>query len=272
MLSSLALGVAMLAPSEPVEIKVMTYNVRYATAPDGENAWPHRREALIDLVRRHDPDVLGVQEALASQVDELSAALPTHSVIGVGRDDGVRRGEYSAIFYRRDKLGLSEGGTKWISDHPDQPGSIGPGAHIPRVFSWGVFFAAGGGRLLILNAHLDHESPDARLMGTRQMREFADARETLPTLLMGDYNCSFGDVPIEHVLADKRFSAAKPKAGPFGTFNAFDPKATDGPMIDHVFTSNEWEVLDAQIDRSAPNGRTPSDHFPFIVRLRLTER
>lgn len=253
---------------EPLNLKVMTYNLRYATAPDGDNAWPHRREALIRLIKRHDPDILGVQEALAVQIDELQSALPGHSVLGVGRDDGVRKGEYSAIFYRRDRFGLREGGTKWISDSPDTPGSIGPGAHIPRVFTWGEFFTNDGVRFLALCAHLDHESPEARLMGCQQMRSFVTARPQLPSLILGDFNSTFHEPPIDHLVSDDLFAPSMPDEGPYGTFNAFDPNATGGPMIDHVFHSKDWVVVTAQIDRTSESGQVPSDHFPVIVRLR----
>lgn len=269
MWSLFAAGAAMLTPAQPVEIKVMTYNIRYATAPDGDNAWPKRKDTLLGLIKGHDPDILGVQEALATQVDELVRALPAHSMIGVGRDDGLGQGEYSAIFYRRDKLGLREGGTRWISDNPELPGSKGPGANIPRVFSWGEFFVADGRRLLVLNVHFDHQSPEARLMGARHMRQFADSRPSVPSLLMGDFNCSEVDPPIKHILSGSRFTSAKPKDGPYGTFNGFDPNAVNGPMIDHLFTSQNWEVIDAEIDRSTPSGAPPSDHFPLVVRLRL---
>lgn len=252
----------------PIDVTVMTYNIRYATAPDGENAWPKRKDALISLVKKHDPDILGVQEALAVQIDALQAALPTHSMIGVGRDDGVRKGEYSAIFYRRDMFGVREGGTRWISETPSQPGSLGPGANIPRVFSWGEFFTQDGFRFLVLCAHLDHQSPEARLMGTRQMRTFADQRTDLPTLVIGDFNCTFGDSPLDELQREDRFKPAKPEKGPMGTFNGFDPNATNGAMIDHVFVSPQWVVQQAEIDRTTDNGHVPSDHFPLVVRLK----
>ncbi|MCG9894349.1 MAG: endonuclease/exonuclease/phosphatase family protein, partial [Fimbriimonadaceae bacterium] len=174
-MSSLILAAALATqvpvPTAAETLKVMTYNIRFATAPDGENAWPLRRERLLDLVRRHDPDVLGLQEALDTQIDEIRAVLPDHDVLGVGRDDGIRKGEHSAILYRRTRLGLREGGTRWISPQPTVPGSLGGEARITRVFSWGDFFLTGGRRALVMNAHLDHQSASARLLGAVQMRD-----------------------------------------------------------------------------------------------------
>lgn len=262
------LAACFVAAATAGELKVMTYNIRYATAPDGDNAWPHRREMLTDLIKSHNPDVLGVQEALASQIDELRAALPDHEVLGVGRDDGIRKGEYSAIFTRRSTLGLREGGTRWISADPLKPGSIGPGAKIPRIFVWGEYFMPDGRRILLMNCHLDHESEPARLLGAHQMQAFAATRP-LPTILTGDFNCGPTTPPIQHLTGAGKFTDAKPATGPFGTFTAFNPTKTNGDMIDHIFTSSQWDIADVMIDRTTKNGRVPSDHFPVIARLRL---
>ncbi len=248
----------------------MTYNIRFATAPDGENSWPNRKEALLDLVRRHDPDVLGVQEALASQVEEIAAALPGHDVLGVGRDDGLRKGEFSAVFTRRSRLGLREGGTRWVSETPDRPGSLGPGARIPRVFVWGEFFTDSGRRVLVMNAHLDHQSADARLLGGRAMRAWADARPGRPALVLGDFNCPPDAPPVQVLTQGDRFTVATPPSGPLGTFNGFDPTRTGGDMIDLVLHCSGWSLVEAKIDRTlTPEGRPPSDHFPVVARLRL---
>jgi endonuclease/exonuclease/phosphatase family metal-dependent hydrolase len=267
-LSFLLVGV-MNTPSEPgPEVKVMTYNLRYANAADGPDGWEHRKDALIALIKKHDPDIFGIQEGLASQVDELRQAFRTHAVVGVGRDDGLRKGEYSAICYRRERFGLREGGTRWISDTPEVAGSKGPGTTLPRIFSWGEFFLAEGGRVLVVNTHFDHQSAPARLLGAQQIGEFLATRSGVPALLTGDFNCTFGDPPIEHLRA--KLTALRPAQDPIGTFNGFKPEATSGPMIDFVFTSAAWEVLDVQIDRTlTPSGRAPSDHFPLIARIRL---
>jgi endonuclease/exonuclease/phosphatase family metal-dependent hydrolase len=246
---------------EPLELKVMTQ--------DGVNAWPNRREALINLIKNHDPDVLGVQEALAGQIDELKAALPEHDLLGVGRDDGLRKGEYSALFTRRTKLGLREGGTRWISNDPLKPGSLAFDAKITRIFTWGDYFAPGGTRLLLMNCHFDHQSHQARLMGGQQMRAFADQRSELPTLVMGDFNSAATDPPLQALTAGGVFTASIPKTGPWGTFNGFKPDETGGAMIDHILSSKHWQLASVEIDRTIVNGRVPSDHFPVIARLTL---
>lgn len=247
---------------------LMTYNLRYGTAPDGENSWPFRRESVIDLIRSVSPDVLGVQEALAGQIDEIVAALPDYVAFGAGRDDGIRGGEHSSILFRKDRLGLIEGGTKWISATPDLPGSKGPGANLPRVFTWAEFVTAQGFRFLAVNAHLDHQSEPARTLGTTNMLAFVKSRATKAAVVMGDFNCSRGSAPIEVLDRSGFLAACRPTSGPFVTFNGFKPDVTEGEMIDHIYLSSAWKVESVAIDRRRTKaGGAPSDHYPVIARV-----
>ncbi len=249
---------------------VMTYNLRYGTAPDGENSWQYRRESVIELIRSVSPDVLGVQEALAGQIDELVAALPEYAAFGAGRDDGLRGGEHSSVLYRKDRLGLIEGGTKWISATPDKPGSKGPGANLPRVFTWGEFVTNQGYRFLAVNAHLDHQSDAARLLGTTNMLEFVKARGTKAALVMGDFNCTKGSAPIDVLDKSGILTPARPAKGPYVTFNGFNPTVTEGEMIDHIFFTSGWTINEVSIDRRLTKaGRAPSDHYPVIAKVSL---
>lgn len=255
-------------PSSPVEMTAMTFNMRFSTAPDGVNAWPNRRDALLELVREYDPDVLGVQEALFDQIDDLRAWLPQHDVLGVGRDDGVRKGEHSAIVYRRALLGLREGGTRWISPKPRVPGSLAFDARITRVFTWGEFFHASGRLLLLANAHLDHESAQARRLGGEMMRELVKER-SLPAIVMGDFNCAADEPPVVALTEGGLMHEALPPGGPVGTFHGFDDTQTSGPMIDHILHTAEWRAEWAKVDRRRVGGRMTSDHFPVVARLSL---
>lgn len=251
-----------------VELTVMTFNLRFSTAPDGVNAWPNRRDALLGLVREHDPDVLGVQEALLDQVDDLRAWLPQHDVLGVGRDDGVRKGEHSSILFRRTLLGLREGGTRWVSPTPKLPGSLAFDARITRVFTWGEFFHTSGRLILLANAHLDHESEKARLLGGEMMRDLVKERR-LPSVVMGDFNCAATEPPVMALTGDGLMQEAMPAGGPVGTFHGFDDTQTSGPMIDHILHTREWRADGAKVDRRRVGGRMPSDHFPVVARLSL---
>ncbi len=265
----LACGMGLMTGMDEKELTVMTFNIRYGTAPDGENVWANRRDGVMKLIKDNDPDVFGVQEALASQVDAIAEALPEYSMIGVGRDDGVRKGEFSALFYRSKSLTLDSQGTRWISNSPLDVGSVGPGATLPRIFCWGVFEKKGFGRVRVVNTHWDHQSADARLLGAQQIGEFLKSEQEMPAVVMGDFNCTPDSAPVRHLVASG-LTLGRPKEGPFVTFQGFDPKVKDGDMIDHLLVNSHFEFVSVKIDRTLlPSGRTPSDHYPVVARLTL---
>src|SRR5262245_32702418 len=104
------------ARAEALALSVVTYNIRYDNPGDGEDRWERRRDEVARLLRDHDPDVVGLQEALRNQLDDLARSLPAYGEIGVGRDDGKTKGEYAAILYRKDRFKVIDSGTFWLSD------------------------------------------------------------------------------------------------------------------------------------------------------------
>jgi endonuclease/exonuclease/phosphatase family metal-dependent hydrolase len=271
LLATLAASVAACTAGPPLH--VMTFNIRYGTASDGENAWSQRRERLFGVIAAERPDVLGLQEALRFQLDELHDRFPEFGEIGVGRDDGRTAGEYAAILYRSDRLTVDTSGTFWLSDTPEVPGSASWGNHVTRICTWGLLTdRRTGAQFAAFNLHLDHESQPSREQGAalvmRRMPALAGDR---PTILTGDFNAGEDNPAVAIVLtAGMRdtFRALHPDARSVGTFNGFTGDST-GPKIDYVFASPRWEILDAAIGRSRPGGRDASDHFPVTATLQL---
>jgi endonuclease/exonuclease/phosphatase family metal-dependent hydrolase len=297
-------------PSPPAEpagaMRVMSFNIRFGTAPDGDNAWPNRRALAFRAIRDFRPAVLGLQEVLRFQLDEIRREMPVYGEVGVGRDDGAQGGEYAAILYDRHRFELLREGHFWLSDGPEIPGSMSWGNRYPRIVTWArVRDRATSATFLVVNTHWDHESQvarenSARLMN-RRLTPHPDDRE--PLLVMGDLNCS-DDNPAFRLLvggagaqadvepADRSeladtFTAMFPRgvAGS-GTFHAFRG-GRDGPRIDFVLVwplgkagrlqppdgggGKQWRVLQADIVHTSENGRYPSDHFPVTATLLLTD-
>jgi endonuclease/exonuclease/phosphatase family metal-dependent hydrolase len=264
------------ASSRSPELRVMSFNIRYGTAPDAENAWPGRRALLLETIRAYDPDVLGVQEALRFQLDEIGRALPGTGEVGVGRDDGAEAGEYSAILYDRARLTVLDHGTVWLSDAPDVPGSMTWGNEYPRVVTWARFRDdAADTAFVVLNTHWDHQSQNARERSAAAVVDWIAANAPdRPVVLMGDFNAGednpaflallgAGSRPVR--LRDT-FRALHPDASPVGTYHAFtgDPA---GDRIDAILVSPGWRVMEAAIVRTSADGRYPSDHFPVTATL-----
>ncbi|HEX9728828.1 MAG TPA: endonuclease/exonuclease/phosphatase family protein [Gemmatimonadales bacterium] len=269
----LALLLALTAQSP--DLTVTTFNIRYGTAADGENRWALRRQLALEVLRAQDADIVGLQEALRFQLDEIGRAFPEYGELGVGRDDGETLGEYAAILYRRERLAVSEHGTFWLSPTPSVVASAGWGNRITRICTWARFTDRASGRsFYVLNMHFDHESQPSRERAAELVSRRIRVRAPRdPVVVLGDFNAGEDNPARRHLLAAASLRDAirvvHPDATEVGTFNGFDGIRT-GEMIDAILIAPEWDVSDAWIDRTARDGRYPSDHFPVTARLRLS--
>ena len=266
--------------AEPV--RVMSFNIRYGTANDGVNHWDRRREFLRDTIRAFDPDLLGTQETLGFQRDWLTGQLPGYGVLGVGRDDGQDRGEMMALYYREARFEKLDGGHFWLSETPEQVGSQSWDSALPRMVTWVRLKdrrAQTARPILFFNTHFDHRGAEARAQSAGLIRRRLLELGTNDSLVVtGDFNDGDGGEPHRQLFADLKgtpspvvdtFRVKHPQPGPNeGTFTEFLLKNTGGPRIDWIAASRDWQIEAASIDRTAREGRTPSDHFPVTATLR----
>jgi endonuclease/exonuclease/phosphatase family metal-dependent hydrolase len=280
-------------------LKVMSFNIRYGTARDGDNAWELRRGAVIEVIEAFDAEVLGLQEALHFQLEELAAAMPRYQRIGVGRTDGVEAGEYAAILIDRSRLEVLAQGTFWFSDTPEVPGSTSWGNDIPRICTWARLRDRASGRAFwAYNVHWDHISQPSRERSAALLMQTiaqwaaggegpAAAAQREPVLVTGDFNAGETNPAFRRLLAGQEaaldalqapepalldtFRSLHPEARDVGTFNGFEG-VTTGEKIDAILVSEGWEIIAAEIVRAAPQGRYPSDHFPVTATLRALLR
>lgn len=184
-------------------IVLMTYNIKN---PDPAHDWPARLPIVLEVIRRHDPDLLCVQEAFAHQMDDLRAGLPDHADLGQGREGGDA-GEHAAVFYRRDRFRPSDEGSFWLSDTPDEPVSNTWGSLYPRIANHARFLDAEGPAFTLLTTHLDHEAgPHGDEVRGRSAALIAErlAGETGPVVFAGDCNEPRGErYRVEGVLGGR---------------------------------------------------------------------
>lgn len=255
----------------------MTYNLRFASWT-GPNAWPDRRPLMRDLIKRINPDVIGTQEGLYSQLKDLAVDLPEFDWIGLGRKGGSKD-EFVAVFYRRDRLDPLEFDHFWLSDTPDRIGSATWGNSLPRMVT-AVRFRdrRTGHEFHFWNTHFDHQSSTAREKSATLIRERAAALGSgLPMVLVGDFNAPAGaSKPFEILTGDGFFvdtwDIARERQGEgFGTFNNFNVLPVGGPRIDWILTWGKTVVDSVEVVTNRYNGRFPSDHLPVVARIRFVE-
>lgn len=259
---------------EAQELRIMTYNLRFDNPADGPNSWPNRKDYLIKQVAHYAPDVLGTQEGLLHQLEDMEKGLSQYRFFGVGRDNGGREGEFSAVFYREDRLELLKQETFWLSETPEVP-SKGWDAALNRVCTLGLFRDRETGKAFyVFNTHFDHIGVQARLESVNliieKIKEFN--REGYPSILTGDLNLEPESDPIKKLsstLEDTFTHAGDNTYGPLGTFNGFDCDAPQDRRIDYIFTSpGDFEVT-AQATLGEVSGTGfPSDHFPVMADVK----
>ncbi len=252
-------------------MKIMTYNIRNAYGDLGENAWDNRKESLAGLIAGRDPDIFCVQEAFDSQVRYLLEALPAYGFAGVGRDDGKKEGEYSAVFYKKDRFSLVSQRTRWLSETPDIP-SKGWDAHHCRICTSALLRESGGATLCAASTHLDHAGILARKNGAELLRSFFEDEEE-QCFIAGDYNAFTGSEPYSIMNAPPFYDARllSEEYSDFGTFHGYGRQKSlfEQSPIDHIFfTKGAYFPVRAEIIAVRRNGRYPSDHFPLLIEFK----
>lgn len=261
-----------LSGQDPHPLGAMSWNIRYDNPDDGPNAWPLRKAHVSGLIAYYAPDILGIQEGLSGQVDDLKKSLSAYRCVGVGRDDGGHKGEFSAIFYRTERFSTARSGTFWLSSTPDKP-SKGWDAALPRICTYAILEDLQSGQpILVMNTHFDHMGEAARNESAQlllQMERILNPEE-FPVILMGDFNATPESAPIRHiqqVFQDVRAISQQTPYGPEGTFNGFGPCTTPPwPRIDYMFTRN-MQVLQYATLTHQHNGLYPSDHLPILASM-----
>lgn len=255
-----------ISAAEPLNL--VTYNIRLATSSDkGTRAWDARKATVVKYLKESKAGIFGLQEALHHQLVFVDEEIPEFQFVGVGRDDGKTKGEYSPIFYEVKKWtpDPKEQGTFWLSDSPLKPGSMSWGNEIPRICSWARFVSAEGKGLYVYNTHWDHRSQPSRekaaklIMATIAKRVHVEE----PVVLMGDFN-AMDDNPAIKTLLDSGVLRDPGAGEQHLSFNLWKPDLVSGLRIDHIFTTAGLSAGKLEVQSNGdPVG---ADHHPVILR------
>jgi len=281
LLLTLATGCATSAKStnattaNAAKLCVMTFNLRYAS-PKPPNSWSERRPVASACVRRVAPDIFGTQEGLYGQLKDLAADLPEYAWLGLGRDGGSR-GEFMAIFYRKDRFEPLAYDHFWLSDTPEVIASTTWGNTNRRMVTWVRFKDRASGReFYFWNTHLDHQIQAAREKGAQLIRRRVDALKTdLPVFLVGDFNAIGHDNPAYDILVNPEtftdtWYAAKERINePSNSFHDYKPAGQEGKRIDWILLKGKAAVEKTEIVTFHQGTQYPSDHFPVAAWLTL---
>ena len=267
----------LLAENNEGRMNVMSYNIRYDNPDDGANQWSNRKDYAASLVKFHEVDIFGAQEVLNNQLNDLLERLPDYAYVGVGREDGKTKGEYSPIFYRKDRFSVEKSGNFWLAEDINAVGQKGWDAACERVATWAILKdKQTGKRFFFLNTHLDHMGKTARHEGASLVLEQSkNLSENLPIIVTGDFNAIPSDDPIQ-VLTDESDSRhlthtrslATLTYGPEWTFHDFgEIPYAERDWIDYIFVKGDFKVLRHGSLAESMGTLYPSDHCPVLTTL-----
>ena len=267
--------------SQAQQLTVASYNLRYSKKVNyqqdsarGED-WVRRGPAIAELIRFHEFEIFGTQEGYLHQLEDLSGWLPEFKYVGVGRDDGKKEGEHTAVFYKPARFKVLDHGNFWLSETPDIPSMGWDGTCCHRMCTWVQFEdLESGARFYFFNTHFDHQAVIARQESSKlilkKIKEFAGSN---PVILTGDFNGDhesewYKTLRASQDIEDTYWQVKNPYALN-GSFNGFGQRTGTKSIIDHVFVSKHFEAKKWGILTDTYHGKFPSDHFPVIVELQF---
>ena len=251
---------------------IISYNIRYDNNWDIENSWKIRRNKISQILVQYSPSIIGIQEGLLNQVQYIDSSLIDYDYVGVGRDDGKKKGEFCAIYFDTTRYVLLKNSTFWLSETPDTI-SVGWDAALERICTYGLFKdRITKEELLVFNTHFDHIGVVAREKSSELILKRINKinHQSFPVILMGDFNSIPNSSPVKEIkteLSDALQISLEKLQGPRGTFNGFNEDLLIEKRIDYIFT-NDLKVLSyTHINDRLNNNRHISDHLPVMIKI-----
>ncbi len=271
--------------ADTTRIRWATFNIRYDNSADKRNSWAFRKDSVAAYILAQRIDVVGLQEVLYNQLQDLAARLPHHEHVGVCRDDGKQKGEAVPIFYNKRRFRALDSGTFWLSQHPDSIGFIGWDGACCRIATWAKLQDKQNGSIFVaVNTHFDHVGNEARkqaaLLIIRRIKQIADDK---PAVLTGDFNVdssseAYATLTTNTFVLNDAHRTASLRQGPSYTYHDWGRLAIGHrAQIDFIFTTPSVRVLcstihqEHRLDPHSPDTRWGylSDHNPVVAEIEI---
>ncbi|MFC4676119.1 endonuclease/exonuclease/phosphatase family protein [Dysgonomonas termitidis] len=274
-----ALLLASCSENKPIDLNVMSFNVRYDNPGDSLNSWQYRKDIAAQTIKAQNADIVGTQEVLVNQLNDLKTSLLEYNAIGIGRIDGIEKGEYCAVLYKKERFKEVKSGHFWLSETPEVIGSKGWDGACERVATWIILEEMSSKKqIFFINTHLDHVGKVARQEGvTLLLDRIGELSKGLPVILTGDFNATPDSEVIKHVTnpATPNYlmhtkDIAVVKSGTDWTFHGFGQVPLEKrEFIDYIFVKPDTKVLKHTVIPEELDGKFISDHSVVTAQIEI---
>ena len=263
---------------QPITVNWGTFNIRYDNPDDQENNWKFRKDRVAEFIQGVTLDIVGMQEVLHIELEDLKRLLPEYAEVGIGREGGKQQGEYAPIFYRKDRFKLLDSNTFWLSQYPDSVGFIGWDGACTRIATWAKLEDKSTGKIfLAVNTHMDHVGVEARRKGALLIiKRIQDIVGNRPAVLTGDFNVNdkseaYQTLTTNDFVLKDAYKTADVKEGVSYTFHDFEKvPMNEREKIDFIFVTPQIKVTRSWIPKENPDGKgVLSDHNPQLATLQF---
>ncbi len=256
--------------SETTDLRIMSFNIRCLGV--GNDTWQDRIGIVSETMLTSEADSFGIQEGTPEWMATLKDTVSEkYAFVGQGRD-GIDKGEYSAIFYLKQKYNVVDSGTFWLSDTPDEM-SRGWDASMNRICTWAILENKSTGEQYVhMNAHFDHIGAIARKNSAKLITERAKTFGDLPVVFTADMNIREGTDAYETMISAGVFKDSKYEAKDtmdYLTYHDTKPEKHDGDILDYVMSNSKLTAIKYRVVTEGIDGRYVSDHFPIYADFSL---
>jgi endonuclease/exonuclease/phosphatase family metal-dependent hydrolase len=257
-----------------MKLCLVSCNIRFDNPADGDNAWMHRRDFLVQTLLKHSPVLIATQEGRFHQLNELRTSLGDYQLIDQHRS-WIGERMYPSFFIQDESFEYIGSGDMWLSETPDIAGSLSFESAFPRLMTWTKLQVKETKKnLLVINTHLDHVKQQTRLgqvnVLIQEIKRIWDKQAAL--IIMGDFN----DGPDSEVrkLIESEFSFLKDAWKMFNqveesSHHAFKGEIENGTRIDWILVDQNFTIESCHMDKTHQEGKYPSDHYPIVCEIKI---
>ena len=246
-----------------MEIKLLSYNLQSWDVTE------RRINGIIDLIKRHNPDIICFQEVTIFWYSRLRKEFKDIYTF-TGRDrfygdkNQIKRDfERNCVLFKKSRFSPIKCRTYWLGPDIYNPSRF-EGAYFNRIFTTAILKdLSSHKKIQFISTHFDDRFKEIRAKQGIVLANYS-LEQYMPLVLAGDFNSK----PIEDAYKSVKsvlIDVGKSFKEESITYHAYDKYPHE--RIDYVFINELVKAKSFKLIRENYEGLPPSDHYPLEVIL-----